>query len=154
MKLAVLLLACVLAVAGCKSKDAETPQPVMSDFTTASRGEARRIAQDYIDRLAESIRTGKIDSLQEVLPKNMAKRDNRAKFKEMMSWIDDKLGKLEDCKYLDEFRQGASSDFYWKLTFCKESPDGTKSVNDVPYSVRVVHLDGKIQIVRAGFDFR
>ncbi len=142
----------LILIGGCSTTPAQ-PEPQIAEHTAATIDEGRSLAEKYVEAFTSAVQKDDFKLLEPYLPKRATKRLDRARFAEMQKWIAEKLGELTETQFLGELRQGVSCDYLWKFTFENwERP--TSPQIDVAYMVRVVNVDQKVEIVKAGFVFR
>ncbi len=138
------------ALAGCTVTKSPQAEVKFTEHTADTIAAGKAAAEKYMQNFTGAIKADNPALLNEVLPADSSKRLNRAKFADMQKWLNEKLGTLEKVVFVDLFRQGAICDYLWKLSF--KRADGVET--DAAYFVRVVSVEGKTEIVKAGFSFR
>ena len=158
MKIAIFCLLVLLC--GCRSfnsekKVTENKFPVDKTFNAERRAASLKLAQNYIDALNLSLKTGEFSHLQKMLPSRSASPRAAKIFNALKKRIDS-LGTLESCTPCGTLDCTLFVDYLWKYRFVKPTGDPRlpQQVYEVLYRVRVVHPDKSPGIVAADFLFR
>ena len=158
MKIAILCLLVLLC--GCRSFNgeknaAEHKFPVDKSFNAERKAASLKLAQNYIDALNLSLKTGEFSHLKKVLPTRNASPQAARIFTALKKRIDS-LGTLESCTPAGLLDCTLFVDYLWKYRFVKPTGDPRlpQQAYEVLYRVRVIHPDQSPGIVAADFLFR
>ncbi|GEM_PF-4019576 len=150
-------LACAIAlgfIAGCQSQDVKPEAPKFCEQDEVAIQKGQQLSMQYMQAFLAAVRQNDFALLKPVLQGKLPERDQRAYFTDQMKWVTEKLGSLQEAKFVDVFRKGALCEYVWKLSFEKEV-DGKRQVIDLPYIVRTVcDADGEVRILMVGFVVR
>ena len=158
MKIAILCLLVLLC--GCRSTDDGKKSdaikfPVDKSFNAERKTASLKLAQNYIDGLNNSLKTGDFSHLKKVLPSRNAS-PQAAKIFEALKKRIDSLGTLESCEIYGTLDCTLFVDHLWKYRFVKPTGDPRlpQQAYEVLYRVRIIHPDKVPRIVSADFLFR
>ena len=158
MKIAILCLLVLLC--GCRSfndekKAPEHKFPVDKTFNAERKAASLKLAQNYIDALNLSLKTGEFSHLKKVLPARSSSPQAAKIFSALKKRIDS-LGTLESCTPAGSLDCTLFVDHLWKYRFSKPTGDPRlpQQVYEVLYRVRVIHPDKSPGIIAADFLFR
>lgn len=158
MKIAIFCLLVLLC--GCRSFDSEKKVtenkfPVDKTFNAERKAASLQLAQNYIEALNQSLKTGEFSHLQKVLPPRSSSPQAAKIFAALKKRIDS-LGTLESCTSYGSLDCTLFVDHLWKYRFVKSTGDPRlpQQAYEVLYRVRVIHPDKSPGIVAADFLFR
>lgn len=160
MKTVFLLFLLSVLFCGCRGTqevktDVNNKYPVEKTFTAERKAASFQLAQNYINALNASLKTGDFSHIKKALPSKGTSPGAEKIFEKLKKRIAS-LGRQESCVYAGMLDCTLFVDHLWKFRFTRKTGDSRMPEQryEVLYRIRVIYPDKAPRIISADFLFR